>query len=103
MDAAPAPLRTSAAVIAGWWLTVPGFVMMALLLIVASGAPELAGCRFSVMTNATGCEETAPLMHRVVVAFQWSLVFTIKGIGLAFLAWSLIYPPVRWWLRLRAS
>lgn len=105
MSAAEAgPPRVSVAVVLGWVLTAPGFVMIATILLFLAGAHELAGCRFNILASSPGCAPGlfGTLMHIVMLTGLWSALAIMYVIGAVPVAWSLIYPPVRWWLCRRA-
>ncbi len=102
--AEPASRKRSFGVVVGWMLTAPGFVMLAAILLFLAGAHELAGCRFNILASSPGCAPGlfGTLMHIVMLTGLWSALAIMYGVGIVPVSWSLIYPPVRWWLHRRA-
>jgi hypothetical protein len=103
MDTAP-PRRTSLAVVIGWVLTVPGFLMLAGVVAHGIGLLGLAGCEINIVTANATCAP-GPFGNAMSVLQFFALVTymsLVMLIGAVPLAWSILYPVVRWHRRARA-
>jgi hypothetical protein len=101
MDTAPplpAPRRPSLAVVVGWILTAPGFLMLAGVVAHGIGLLGLAGCEINIVTANATCPPG--LFGSVMGVLQFFALVTyvsvVMLIGLVPIAWSVLYPVVRW-------
>lgn len=94
----PAPHRPSLAVVVGWILTVPGFLMLAGVVVHGVGLLGLAGCEINIVTANASCPP-GPFGSVMSVLQFFALVTYVSVvmlIGLVPIAWSILYPVVRW-------
>ena len=101
--ASPPTLRRSVGVIIGWILAIPGYLVMAALLLAALGVPDMAGCRIYWNSGDMGCAPgfLGALMEPVLVLLFIGFLMIVSVVGLLPILWSLIYPILRWRARRR--
>jgi hypothetical protein len=99
MDTAtPRAPRSSVAVVIGWILTVPGFLMLAGVVAHGVGLLGLAGCEINIVTANASCPP-GPFGNAMSVLQFFALVTYVSVVmlvGLVPIAWSVLYPVVRW-------
>lgn len=101
-----APLhRPSIAVIVGWILAVPGYVLMGAMLLSLLGLPDMARCRLNWSAGTSGCQPGlfGDVMYVVMGLAVTGLLLAMSIVGLLPFLWSLLYPFLRSRARRRAN